>query len=84
MIDCIADLASRDYWPQWRSILCPTLIVFGQHGSFTGEHGAQLAREATDARFVMLPGAGHDLHLEVPDRWSAILRRFLNGLEGPA
>ncbi len=84
MVQCIADLVARSYWEQWRSIRCPTLIVFGERGSFTEGHGAQLVRQACDAQFVTIAGAGHDLHLEAPGRWTEVLLRFLSGLEGPA
>lgn len=84
MVDCIADLASRNYWQQWRSIRCPTLIVLGQRGHFSDEHGARLVREALDAELVTIPDVGRDLHLEALERWTEVLRRFLDSLRRPA
>ena len=84
MVDCIADLASRNYWQQWRLIRCPTLIVFGQHGYFDDEHGAELVRQARHAELATVPAAGHDLHLDSPEQWIKSLLRFLSSLEGSA
>jgi pimeloyl-ACP methyl ester carboxylesterase len=81
MVDCIAQLASRNYWRQWRSIHCPTLIVFGQRGYFNQKHGAQLVAQARSAELVIVPDAGHDLHLEAPARVSSLLLGFLGSTE---
>lgn len=77
MVDCIADLASRNYWRQWRAIQCPALIVFGQHGYFTAEHGTELAAQLPDAALLTIPDAGHDVHLDAPGPWAHALQAFL-------
>ncbi len=83
MVECITALASRNYWPQWRSIRCPTLIVFGRRGTFGDEHGAKLVEQAMNAELVTVPDAGHDLHLDTPDQLSSLILGFLDGLEAP-
>jgi pimeloyl-ACP methyl ester carboxylesterase len=79
MVDCIADLAARDYWAQWHAIRCSTLIVRGEHGNLPAEHAEQLARALPDGRTVTISNAGHDLHLENTVEWVLALKRFLHG-----
>lgn len=77
MVECIADLVSRDYWPQWDAIRCPTLIVRGECGDLTAEHVDLLASRLTQAETVTIPGAEHDVHLEAPGEWVRALQSFL-------
>ncbi len=69
MVACIADLQSRSYWTPWRSIRCPTLLVFGEHGMLDPEHRQQVARELPGCDLVTIPKAGHDVHLDAPQAW---------------
>ncbi len=84
MVDCIADLASRSYWQQWRAIQCPTLIVFGERGHFSNEHGAELAAQLPQAIHVTVPDGGHDVHLDSPDLWIQSVQTFLEQLDRSA
>jgi pimeloyl-ACP methyl ester carboxylesterase len=83
MVECIADLAARDYWAQWRTIQSPTLIVRGERGHLPAEHADELARALPDARATTVPDAGHDLHLENPAEWLLALTRFLSDNRRP-
>jgi pimeloyl-ACP methyl ester carboxylesterase len=69
MVACMADLASRNYWPQWRSIRCPSLVILGERGVFPAKHGEQIVSQLPGASLVIVPGAGHDVHLDSPDAW---------------
>ncbi|PZR53219.1 alpha/beta hydrolase [Xylanimonas oleitrophica] len=64
-------------WEEWRSLTVPTLAVFAENGMFTVEQQDELvaARAATER--AVLRGAGHDAHLDVPDAWTDLLRRYL-------
>jgi pimeloyl-ACP methyl ester carboxylesterase len=75
LVQCMADLLSRNYWPQWRSITAPTLIVFGEHGRFSTEHGNHLVNQSPASSVVIIGGAGHDVHLDAPDAWVKTLKR---------
>lgn len=77
MVDCIRDLAARDYWTEWRQLRCPTLIVRGEHGNFPDEHMQKLARLLPDGAVVTIRDAGHDVHLEAVTALVRQLRRFL-------
>jgi pimeloyl-ACP methyl ester carboxylesterase len=75
LIACMADLQSRNYWPQWRSIQAPTLVVFGEQGIFPSRHGEDIVQQLTGATFVTIPDAGHDVHLDAPSAWVEALQR---------
>ncbi len=77
MVDCIADLAARDYWTEWRQINCPTLIVRGEQGNLPAEHASQLAHALPNGRVAEIPHARHDVHLEAPTKWIRELDAFL-------
>ncbi|MGH0033223.1 MAG: alpha/beta fold hydrolase [Myxococcota bacterium] len=50
-------------------IACPVLVVRGgDSGLLTHEGAALLAREIPDGRVLEIPGTGHNVHLERPDR----------------
>lgn len=72
---CMADLQSRNYWTQWRSIRAPTLVVFGEHGMFPAGHSEDIVQQLPAATLVTIPHAGHDVHLDAPAAWVEALRR---------
>jgi pimeloyl-ACP methyl ester carboxylesterase len=69
MVACIADVQSRSYWTQWRTIQCPTLAIFGERGMFDAEHQDRVAGALPGCELVRIPCAGHDVHLEAPQAW---------------
>jgi pimeloyl-ACP methyl ester carboxylesterase len=79
MVECMSDLGSRSYWPQWRIIRCPTLVVCGERGIFPVGHGEQIVSQLPGSKLRTVAGAGHDVHLDAPEAWV----RALTGLERP-
>jgi pimeloyl-ACP methyl ester carboxylesterase len=77
LVDCVSELAGRDYWKEWREIQCPTLIVSGQHGNLPIEHAAEMAQAISRGKTVSIPGAGHDVHLDAPKPLGLAIRNFL-------
>jgi pimeloyl-ACP methyl ester carboxylesterase len=77
IVDCIADLAARDYRSSWEAIRCPTLIIRGEHGNFSAEHVEELARALAHGETATIPNAGHDAHVENPGEWLLTLQQFL-------
>lgn len=77
LVQCIGELAARDYWSEWRRIECPTLIVRGERGNLEERHCAELADALPRGRALTIPAAGHDVHLDAPDSLAAELRRFV-------
>lgn len=66
LVKCIRDQESRSDWEQWRAILCPTLVIFGERGMFDADHARRLVQELPSCQVVVIPGAGHDVHLDAP------------------
>lgn len=64
------------HWEAWDSIRCPTLIVRGEHGMPAEEAEAMVARQSR-AVVTTVRGAGHDVHLEQPGAWRAVVEPFL-------
>lgn len=77
MVQCIAELAKRDYWTEWRRIQCSTLLLRGERGNFDAEHYDELSRALPDGHWETISDAGHDAHLDAPGRLGEQLRAFL-------
>ena len=77
MVRTMAPVFAREYWPEWKSLPHPTLLVLGQTGSIDpGLIDRMLAvRPAT--RRVTIAGAGHDVHLDQLQAWLQALDAFL-------
>ncbi len=67
----------RSYWDEWDAIHCPILIVRAATGEGDDDFGKMVERQPT-AQLVEIPDAGHDLHLDQPERWQAALGPFLS------
>jgi pimeloyl-ACP methyl ester carboxylesterase len=79
LVEGIADLASRDYWSEWRCIRCPTLLVRGERGNIPAGHYEELVAALSRGQSVTIAGAGHDVHLDAPGQLADVVRQFLNG-----
>jgi len=67
------------YLENLRLIVCPTLIVVGEHDKLFLQASALLAREIPGARWQVLKGVGHMTALEAPELTSATILNFLDG-----
>lgn len=77
MVRAIASLAQRDYWVEWESIRCPTLIVAGENSDTAREEIEEMVRRNAFARYVEIRGAGHDVHLQKPEVWRETVEDFV-------
>jgi pimeloyl-ACP methyl ester carboxylesterase len=82
MIDSLAEVATRDYWDRWVAIRCPTLLVGGEHGALSGEEVEPMLALLPRAQFAQIDGAGHDVHLDRPERWRTVVTEFLASAAG--
>ncbi len=81
LVDLMAMAARPDSVAQLPAISCPTLIVIGAEDQTTPLVDAQLmAREIPHARLAIIPAAGHLSNCEQPERFSELLREFVEGL----
>lgn len=72
------NLAALDLAPEVASIANPTLVVIGEVDSATpATIGRELAARLPDGRAVELDGVGHCPHMQVPDRFVAVIGPFL-------
>lgn len=64
-------------------VTVPALVLTGEHEMTYFRLGADaVAYALPDARRVTVPGGGHALHLQEPERFTAELHRFLREVEG--
>ncbi len=79
-----AVMARVDSRPQLRNISCPVLVACGEADLLTPVEVSQemlaLLPPAARATLEIVPGAGHMLTLEQPERVSALLMRWVAGL----
>jgi 2-succinyl-6-hydroxy-2,4-cyclohexadiene-1-carboxylate synthase len=54
-------------WGRLTEIHVPALILVGEHDAKFAELGRRLVDGLADADLVVIPGAGHSVHLEQPD-----------------
>ncbi|MCS6801336.1 MAG: alpha/beta hydrolase [Chloroflexota bacterium] len=67
-----------DLWPDVRQLRLPVLVVRGEYSHVLGEEQARVFVEALpDASYVVIPGAGHLVPGDQPDRFSDALRAWL-------
>jgi pimeloyl-ACP methyl ester carboxylesterase len=55
----------------------PTLVLCGERDRFNMKLSRQLAAALPDARFEVVPGAGHVANLDNPEAFNRLLREFL-------
>ena len=56
----------------------PTLVVWGQSdGIVSSDYGEKLCRSLPDARFELIPEAGHYPQIERPDAVADAIERFV-------
>jgi pimeloyl-ACP methyl ester carboxylesterase len=71
------DFGERDYWEEWNAIGCPVLVAGGAESEMAQSELRRMAASLRAGRYAVVEGAGHNLHLDRPDAWRAVLERFL-------
>jgi pimeloyl-ACP methyl ester carboxylesterase len=77
MVRTLHDATSRGYWEEWKRIRCPTLVVGAGAGLVPVAILEAMAERLPTARFVAIPRARHDLHLDRPVEWREAVTGFL-------
>ncbi|MBM2617506.1 alpha/beta hydrolase [Actinoplanes sp. LDG1-06] len=70
----IAGVAATARWREWQSLAVPVLQILGEHGSIPPDEVEKMAADR-----VVVPGVGHDVHLEAPDVTARLILDFLAG-----
>ena len=80
-----AVMARPDSRPGLPAVRCPVQIAVGEADQLTTpEHAREMAALMPHARLEIVPGAGHMLTMEQPERVSALLLHWLAGLKPAA
>jgi pimeloyl-ACP methyl ester carboxylesterase len=76
--DLMAIAERPDSSPDLARIACPTLVLVGDGDRLTTpEENRRIAERITDAKFAIIPSAGHISNLEQPEAFNAALSSFL-------
>ncbi|MFZ4580003.1 MAG: alpha/beta fold hydrolase [Myxococcota bacterium] len=76
--DALAMRDRPDSTPDLAAIAVPTLVIHGEHDALMPAAGAHaMAHRIPNARFVVIPGAGHLSPLEQPEAVNAVLGLFM-------
>jgi pimeloyl-ACP methyl ester carboxylesterase len=73
----LQEAVAEDCWEEWSRIACPTLVVRGAEGDLPAAEASRMRSTLSGARFVELPGAGHEVHLDETGAWRAAVAGFL-------
>jgi proline iminopeptidase len=74
-----ASLGPYDWRPAMRQVRAPTLIVHGEREVIPMEYAREWAATMPNARLLILPGLGHFLYVEDPERFFRAVDVFLAG-----
>lgn len=70
-------------WDRLGRIETPTLLIAGELDGKFVQIAERMTRAMPHARMVVVPGAGHTVHLEAPAAWLDAVVGFLGGTDGP-
>ena len=66
-------------WESLEHITCPTLVIRAEKSKvLSAEIGRQMVERLPNARYVEIPGAGHQIPLHQPDAFAKVIREFLS------
>jgi pimeloyl-ACP methyl ester carboxylesterase len=73
-IRAVAEVAR---WPEWQTLTVPTLMIAGDRGNEDERERRRMLRLRPDVTHVVVPGAGHEVHLDQPAACATLVRDFL-------
>jgi len=72
---------TRDYWTQWRAVRAPVLLIeAGDSVVPPGQMQRMHESAGAPSTYVRVPGAGHLIHDDAPERYREVVEEFLDGL----
>ena len=80
MVESAAADADADHADEWTRVRCPTLVVAGSASSWGDNEPRRMASSIPHGSFVVVEGAGHDVHLDSPDGFREVVETFLGSL----
>lgn len=76
-IEIAAEWGTRDYWDQWRAVSAPTLLLEAGDSVTPPGQMQTMARLASSATYLPVPGAGHLIHDDAPGKYRDAVEAFL-------
>jgi pimeloyl-ACP methyl ester carboxylesterase len=73
-----SEWGERDFWAGVRAVCCPALLLQAEETPIASVQMARMARLMLNARHVLVPGTGHLLHDDAPDRFRELVTEFLS------
>ncbi|WP_432489662.1 alpha/beta fold hydrolase [Kineococcus sp. SYSU DK018] len=80
----IAAVAQSARWTEWQQVQAPTLLVQAERSYLDAAEIAQMLELRPGTGHVVVPDAGHDVHLDQPQAWTQLLRRYLDTAHAPS
>lgn len=80
-----AEWGVRDFWSYIEAVKCPMLVIEGGQGAMPPGQQAEVAARAVsspDARHLLVPEAGHVVHLTAPREYRGAVEAFLSEVLG--
>jgi 2-succinyl-6-hydroxy-2,4-cyclohexadiene-1-carboxylate synthase len=65
------------FWPRLRDLDMPVLVLAGDRDRKFAGIGYRMGSAIPGGSFVLVPGAGHTVHLEQPEKWIGTILAFL-------
>ncbi|WP_051132759.1 alpha/beta fold hydrolase [Nocardia paucivorans] len=75
--DISEEWGGRDFWPEWRAVRAPTLLIEGEHTITPPGQMRLMAERNPRAEHVLVRDAAHLVHDDQPARYRAEVERFL-------
>ena len=81
-IACLRSLPEWDVTARLSALRVPTLVIYGERDrSYGGAEALALSEAIAGATLRIVPDCAHNLHLEKPERFNAIVHGFLSRSE---
>lgn len=78
-IEIAAQWGERDYWAQWQAVGVPVLLLEAGDSVAPAGQMATMAEQAGErATYVRVPGAGHLIHDDAPEKYRHTVEAFLS------
>lgn len=75
----LAASQEHGHWDAWERVACPVLIVRASAGASRDE-ALRMVSLQPRARLAEIADAGHDVHLDQPERWRSVVLEFMQAL----
>lgn len=81
-IEIAAEWGTRDYWPQWRAVRAPALLIEAGNSVTPPGQMREMAETDSSTRYLRVEGAGHLVHDEAPQEYRGAVESFFASLSG--